>query len=270
MNLSEKQLAIHVTTKCTLNCKTCATIMPEFRKRACGEHVPLEQLKHEINCLFEIYDYIENLTISGGEPLLYPSIYELANYCLNYSKKFGDLRIFFNGTIIPDQKLVDVIKSSDGKLKLVVDDYGAALSKNTAQIADLWKANGMELRVIQYYGDHQHCGGWIDNGHPIQKKHYPDAGKAVFSRCHLAQYSCPATLKGKLHNCSWSTMLVELGYISKNVGLPEFVDMFNNDIPLEVKKQRVSQFGKQLLEACNWCNGFDPENSPRFPAGEQA
>ena len=110
MNLKEKQLAIHITTKCTLNCRLCATMMPEFREKGCGAHVPLETLKHETDCLFEIYDYIENLTFSGGEPLWHPNIYDVTEYCLKYREKFGDLRIFSNGTIVPEQRLVDLIK----------------------------------------------------------------------------------------------------------------------------------------------------------------
>jgi hypothetical protein len=243
--------------------------MPTFRERGRSAHVPIETLMRETDCLFAIYDYIENLTLSGGEPLSHPHVFEAAEYCLKYADKIEDLRIFSNGTIVPEQRLVDLIKRSDGKVKLVIDHYGDNLSKYTSRIAELWKANGLELRIIPYSGETQYCGGWVDYGHPVSLKNYADKGRDVFDRCHLAHYACPATLNGRLHNCSWSLMLVELGYLD-GAGLDEFVDMFDEGITLEAKKQRVARFGCQLLRACNWCNGFDSENSPRFPAGEQA
>jgi hypothetical protein len=245
-------------------------MMPNFHEKKCGKHVDIQALKREIDCLFQIYDYIENLTFSGGEPLLHPNVYEAVEYCLKYREKFGDLRIFSNGTIVPKKQLIDLIKLSNGKVKLVIDDYGPELSRNISKIVELWEAGGMELRVIKYWGEEQYYGGWVDYGHPISLKNYTDKGKDIFERCRLAHYRCPGTLNGRLHNCSWSVMLVELGYIPKSIGLAEFVDMFDEGISLEEKKERAAKFGSMLLEACNWCNGFDPQNSPRFPAGEQS
>ena len=38
---------------------------------------------------------------------------------------------------------------------------------------------------------------------------------------------------------------------------------------LDEKKAIAMEFGKHPLWACQYCNGFDPEHSERFPAGEQ-
>ena len=86
--LKEKQLAFHITTACTLNCKQCVSLVPHFKGKGIVGHISLEQIRQEIAAVFQIYDHIEDVTISGGEPLLHPNLSEIVSYCMSFEKQF--------------------------------------------------------------------------------------------------------------------------------------------------------------------------------------
>lgn len=57
MELRERQLAFHITSACSLDCKLCVNLMPRFKEKKLARHIPLEQIKREISAVFQIYDY---------------------------------------------------------------------------------------------------------------------------------------------------------------------------------------------------------------------
>lgn len=272
MELQEKQLAFHVTSACTLNCKLCVNLMPRFKKRCLAGHIPLEQIEREISAVFRIYDFIEDVTISGGEPLLHPKLSEIVDFCMSFERQFHSLRIFTNGTILPRQRLVEQIKVGGGKLQLVVDDYGSEHSRKTGKIKALFEKNRLPLRINCYCGVEQHCGGWIDYGSPKQHRGYSgDELQKLYQNCHVAQYKCIGVFNGKMVNCCWAIFGRELGYMPFENGTPDpqLIDLLDTTVPLEEKRRIASAYGTTPIWACQYCNGFDLERSERFPAGEQ-
>lgn len=268
--LYEKQLAFHITTRCTLNCAYCGTLMPEFKKRGLSKHIALEQIKEEIRAVFEIYDFIEDVTISGGEPLMHPELDEIINYCLSFRKQYKNLRIFTNGTIVPKDSLVDLIVENRNTLSLVIDDYGPTLSKQVTKIVNIMEQYGIHVRVNCYHGNEQHCGGWIDYGSPSTYRNYSaEYVQSMYQNCHVAQYRCIGVFNGKMTNCCWAVFGNELGYMPLPSGENQLINLLDCSVSIEKKKEIASNFGKNPLWACQYCNGFDVENSKRYPAGVQ-
>lgn len=271
MEIREKQLAFHITSACTLNCKLCVNLMPRFKEKGAARHIPLEQIKREISAVFQIYDYIEDVTISGGEPLLHPDVSKVVSFCMSYEKQFHSLRIFTNGTIVPKQQLIDQIREYGGKLSLVVDDYGPDCSAKVEAITSLFEKNSLPLRVNRYWGDDQHCGGWVNYGPLEQYRGYTKHQmENLYQNCHLAQYKCIEVYNGKMLNC-WAVFARELGYMPFENGTPDHqvIDLLDTDIPLNEKRQTAAAYGRAPLWACQYCDGFDVEKSKRYPAGEQ-
>ena len=174
----------------------------------------LEQIKEEIRAVFEIYDFIEDVTISGGEPLMHPELDEIINYCLSFRKQYKNLRIFTNGTIVPKDSLVDLIVENRNTLSLVIDDYGPTLSKQVTKIVNIMEQYGIHVRVNCYHGNEQHCGGWIDYGSPSTYRDYSaEYVQSMYQHCHVAQYRCIGVFNGKMTNCCWAVFGNELGYM---------------------------------------------------------
>jgi hypothetical protein len=245
-------------------------MMPRFRAARLAEHVPLADICREIDAVFGIYDKIDDVTISGGEPLLHPQLYEISEYFLQYAEQFENCRIFTNGTIVPSGEVIELLKNGNGggKLKLVIDNYGEGLSRKANEIVRLADGYNVDVRVNKYFGEQQHSGGWIDNGAVDELRGYSEEeARILFGSCHCAQYKCLAVFGGKLGNCCWSTVGRSLGYFGGGE-TSEDIDLFDA-APLAAKKAAAAAFGKAPLNACKYCNGFIVENSPRFPAAEQ-
>lgn len=269
MILRERQLAFQILTPCTLNCKLCADYSPLYKQKKELFYVTFEDFKKEVSTIFSIYDYIEDITITGGEPLMHPQLPLLLKYVLEeYHNQFSMCRIFTNGTIMPSTELVEVIKhSSNNNFQFVIDCYGS-ISFKTDDILSLAQQENISCRINHYYGDSQHCGGWVDYGSLSEYRNYcPQKVQHMFKNCHNATWKNLIVFKGKLSLCTQAMFGDDLGYfkLQKN----ELLDLTDNSISLEEKKNFAKNLGSKPLTACQYCNGFDPENSARYPAGEQ-
>lgn len=90
---------IEVTTYCELECPGCYRGMhlPGVKR----EHAGIDQLKREIDELIEIRN-IQTVSISGGEPLLFPHLDEV----ISYAKERGiKSRVYTNGIALTKEKL---------------------------------------------------------------------------------------------------------------------------------------------------------------------
>ncbi len=104
-------LSFIVTSLCNLDCIGCLNFNHFNRKK---RHYDIEQLKNDIDSLFEKADYIGFFHISGGEPFLYPHLNELLLYIdSKYKSNIGMLGITTNGTIIPTNGLCEQIKNAN-------------------------------------------------------------------------------------------------------------------------------------------------------------
>lgn len=71
-----------VTFRCNLKCKLYYS-NPK-------PHWSLSQLKLYTDKYFEIVDYVEKMTISGGEPLLHPDLGKLVEYLCTYGDRIHE------------------------------------------------------------------------------------------------------------------------------------------------------------------------------------
>jgi organic radical activating enzyme len=113
------QTDVLVTEKCTLACSHCNMFMPHFES---PNHRTLDILKSDIDLFFSKVDYVSVFHLVGGEPFLNPNIEDVIRHVVsNYTSKIDKLIITTNGTILPKQSTLDLLKSND--VILSVSDY---------------------------------------------------------------------------------------------------------------------------------------------------
>ena len=260
--LKTHYVALQITTVCTLKCKLCSACIPYCKEQ---EHFNTEEIFKSLDTLFDIFEYIEKLDISGGEPLTNPDVVKIVKYALKYKEHVGAIRLITNGTLIPSEELISVM-ASDEKLMFIVDDYGE-LSRNKETVLKMIEENNINLKLNMYHGDDQLCGGWVDQG-KLEHKGYTDLEvKKVFRNCFAANFMCLTILKGKMYHCIRAGMTVDLGICGTKYG--DVIDLIDDSISIDEKRTIASNYGKQPVEACYYCNGFNSETGERFPAAEQ-
>jgi organic radical activating enzyme len=229
---------------------------------------PLETVLREIDGVFEVFDHLKLIAVSGGEPLLHPDIDGILKKFLEYAGRFECCRLFTNGSIVPAAGVMESIAKSVGKLQLVINDYGCRLSVRVDVIKKMAADYGFECRINKYSGDGQHCEGWVDYGPINERRGYSAAdAEQVMKRCHFTDWKMYNIFKGKLFYCTRAMLGDDLGFF--RLQKDEYLDLTNASIPLDEKRKIITALGNKPLTSCYYCNGFDIKDSVRYPAAEQ-
>lgn len=267
MGLNTKMVAIFTTMNCTLNCKLCGTFVPNFREAGIRYSADSWQVQQCIDELFKIYDYIEHIDFTGGEPLLWEGLGESLSYALNYRRQFGVVRVVTNGTLLPSEEVLSAILPFKSKVDFMIDNYGA-LSTKVTELKSVLDSNQIAYREIAYHDENQYFGGWIDYRDLSYKNYSDEELNRVYDTCMPAHNMCLAVFGSHLYQCTVAATGIALGKIPNDNSM-ESVSLLDKEITLEDKRGIAEQFGKRILTACRYCKGFDPETAERFLAAEQ-
>lgn len=267
--LQTQRVSIIVSKKCSLKCKLCGALAPYIE----SYHPDFAFLKGEIDGFFRIVDKTGLIDISGGEPLLRGvkgdfALGETLLYLVNhYGDRFERLRIFTNGTIVPEDALCDVFQQTSAKkpFSINIDDYGK-YSANVVPISQKLSAYGISYTVRDYSHD-IHCGGWVDL-RDISLKNNPEAAKKIFSKCAIPQKlgCCLELLDGMMSPCSVAASRYLCGQAEKTD--EDIIDLQGD--PLEMRKKLLRILSAPYFPSCLYCAGGMSEESERCIPAEQA
>lgn len=259
-----KRVSIVPTFACTLRCKLCSNHMPAFQSYP---RATVEEMKSDIDRLFQIFDKIEWLQFVGGEIFTHKHLDEVFEYCKRYNPKFDKLCIETNATIMPTEKEMEALLSYGNKLKVMISDYGV-LSKARDQLVEVLQSHNIETILKQYYGDvaEQHFGGWIDNTACRDLLEPDDYVVRQAAQCAQVRLENMHIFKGQLHRCSNSLFLSALGVCVPNQN--DYVD-FNRDIDLEKARAIIETFYSYPRKSCHYCMWKSGNSAERYGAAEQ-
>ena len=261
--LKTKRLSIVPTLRCTLNCELCSNHMPEFKN---PHDAPVENIKRDIDSLFALFDKIEWLQFVGGEIFLHKDMAQVYEHCRSHAAKFDRLIIETNATLLPREDEITVLKKYGATCKIMISDYGP-LSTKRDKIIEILQETGIEIVQKKYYGDDQHFGGWIENtglrdyGEP---DHVVAEKAAGCAQVRLENMHC---FHGKLHRCSNSLFMTELGLFEPNE--KDYLDLYDNNLSVSEKRNVIRDFYKTPRKSCRFCTWKDGVDAKRFPAAGQ-
>lgn len=267
--LTEKTLGFMLTTACNLNCRLCTSSIPQFKKHGVSFFETAQNFRQELTEIFHIYDHIGTISISGGEPLLNRELPEITEIALReFSEKFDQFRIITNGTLVPSKPLLQAVRTyTKGNADFQIDDYG----ENSGQVSNIVKVleeNEIPYRIKKYYGEDQYRDGWVDLGELDEWKNYTEEkAQYVLDHCRNAHMKAIIVYDGKLFLCHRGLTSYALGYLDTDPR--EYIDLLGQTQSPQEKNRIAAAFGSKPIQACYYCNGYDPENSPRFSAAEQ-
>ena len=187
---------------------------------------------------------MDAIDIMGGETLLHPNIAELTEFFVN-DNRCGKVTIISNGTILPNDRLTNVMKSR--KVVFRLSDYGQ-LSRKKEEIIKLFDSEDIkyELTNYPYWDKIPIIEKQNETLHQVQAKYSTCTANVLYIK------------HGKLFQCRFVTGLSDL---DANM-IPDFEKNYVNLLALDKKivSSQIKEFIQQLysripLDACKYYPG---------------
>ena len=239
-----------LTEKCSLKCKDCSNLM-QFYAKPIDED--FEMVISSINTFMNTVDFVQEIRLMGGEPLMYKKVDLVVKHLLTY-KNFGQIKVNTNGTIVPKDEKLKVFQNE--KIFFDISNYG----KDSRNVDKLVK----KLTEMNIAHAASRVTEWQDVGKIVKTNRTDSLNKEIFGNCCINRGL--TLLHGKLYLCPFSANATNLKAIK--YADEEILDLKANKE--ELKKQIHNlYFNTDFLEACRSCNGRD-HNVPRVEAAVQA
>ena len=240
--LRVKHLDLVLTEKCSLKCKDCSNLMQYYAKPIDEDY---DLLIYSLDQFMNNVDFVNEVRLIGGEPLIYKKIDQVMEKILTYNN-FEKIFVYTNGTIVPKGNRLNAFKNE--KVLFKISDYGK-ISRNVKKLEEtLGKAN------INYITERittwQNC-ALIK---PFDRSE--ELTKHIYGNCCVNQFL--TLLHGKLYLCPFQAHAENLNAIPK--APKDSIDLKTTNGNVK-KKIHDLYYGKDYLEACKSCNGRDPNVS---------
>lgn len=256
-------ISVLITSKCTLNCEYCSSGLPYQTKR---EHLPVEQLMEQVEQILALYSaagiYVEHLDLLGGEPLLHPQLADIVDTVCRRGEMFHELRILTNGTVLPEEELLETISRQTVPFLMILSDYGS-LSPRTAEVCGRLEAHGLRYRVDRYHGSGQYFDGWVSYG---QDGIVEGTAEERYRNCAFFQSGTAESFQDRLYPCVRALALDSTG--RAEIPAEDYIDL-RDAFGENVRKLRSFTTRETPYQTCVRCTGLC-ENAIRYPAAKQA
>jgi MoaA/NifB/PqqE/SkfB family radical SAM enzyme len=246
-------LGIQLTTRCTLRCKNCISLMPLYGK----DTVPASDFSKEsfladMKKLLSVVDKVWSLNPGGGELLMCKDLPEILR-AMTAEKKIGRIIIVSNGTLVPGPELLQILKHPKIIFKL---SYYGEVSRKHEEIVQLCKKENIKVR---FYSEQME---WFVRGEIKPRGRSPEELETFHSACLWKK--CTTLMNGKIYPCTVYANAAYLGLMPENeneliqfgaiTGKRDFAAAYS-DVILKSK----------ALSVCDYCAPF----AEMVPAGVQ-
>lgn len=232
-------LEFGVTTKCTLKCKDCCALIPPFNKR---EHFNLtfESFKRQLDKVCDSVNMVWHLVLLGGEPLINPELPQMIDYACK-KDNIHIVRITTNGTMLPSEKLLSVLKENPNRAYFYMSNYGA-----NKDLLPLLKYEELKnkLKEVNIKFEMVDSWNWLAEEGVAKEPFSNDITTKKVLGCYRSK--CTQILNGKLDICSKALGARELGLIKSD----EYIDIEKST---NLKQDLIDFYQRDYADACRYC-----------------
>ena len=163
-----KSLDVVITTKCSMNCESCANLMQYYVAQKNTD----EDILKAVKILSENVDHISEYRIIGGEPLMNKNWAKITKGVIDQDPN-RSVYIYSNGTICPKDEQLEIFHGK--KLNFYLTDYDD-LSRNMEKVVKILAKHG-----IGFY--RKPAGNWVDCSRIKKQNRSTKQLKQVFKEC---------------------------------------------------------------------------------------
>ena len=238
-----------LTERCTLRCRDCSALI------SCFDH-PRD---HDYNItaaaldrVLAAVDFVSELSILGGEPLLYTY---LADAIAAYSghEKIGAVVIYTNGTIMPNESQLTAMQGEN--VWVHISDYGA-YSVQITNLEEICRQRGIRYFIKQY-------DTWQSAGTLQRRDEDETRLSRKYRRCFKAR--CFSLFEDRLYGCARASNGAAAGKLPDQ----DYISFSELRSASEDKAQILRLIGLPFLDACRYCGGMIEGNADVMPAIQQ-
>lgn len=235
-------LDVVITECCSLKCRDCSNLMQYYKS---PENLDPQEIIESLKSLFCVVR-VHELKLIGGEALVsQKALAEILVYLRDEARgSYDEIRIITNGTIMPGDALVKVMKETPG-LTVVFSNYGK-LSVRKDEFSELCRTQGIDF-ILNPEDEY-----WWDYGRPVKYNATDRQTQGKYAGCY-ARRLCTSLYRGRLYVCPRQAHGIRLGMMPEAEG--EYVDLL--DTSLSGDKLREAVLGltdrKDFISACRYC-----------------
>jgi organic radical activating enzyme len=257
--LAIPRLQFVVTTRCTLKCRDCNGLIPEFRENK-NSHLDLtfKEFKQDFDVIMNTVKYIRRFLLLGGEPLLNRDFTKIIDYTARHSG-IKVIEIVTNGTLLPSRQLLDVTRKYSDKIYFHLSNY----SKNI-KIRNILKYDSFISILKKYNIKYQMSNDlvWNREASLKQREYTLDKLKTMFNSCYLK--GCTQILSGRLSLCPRLSAGYELGQVE--IFADESINLRNSNEVI-IRDKIINFYKKEYFEACRSCIRLEEQVMPAIQIG---
>jgi len=236
-----------ITTKCTLNCRYCNLFIPYHKQHL---HFSYEEMKKNIDLFFQRIDFVTYFGLIGGETFLHPDLEKMIRYLGdNYRKQIGRITVVTNGTVTPEDSLLDAIKRYD--MYLSISDYTKVVPYGDKMEQLIARA---EKRKIDYSRNSSIV--WTDFGfpeHPVKRT--PEQLEEHLSSCRP---NWNALHGGRFYYCNVSWCAEQSGHF--RLQQEDFLDLQKISPDDKAACRKIVELSRGTSSFCKICGGCGKDN----------
>ncbi len=227
-------MEVFITEKCTLRCKNCSHMVPNYTR---PKDYSIKSIIQSIERLLE-YVRIDELIILGGEPFLHPHLDMLLNWYIGRKECFGSLSILTNGTVIPQAHILELMRQAGASVR--ISDYGS-LSAKKDKLKKYCQEASVSCSVLYEK--------WMDFGCGETHQYSEEDLKRMFLSCPFSQDFL--LMESRLYKCAHGAHLYNQNIIP--VCQDDYLDLQREEQDLNMELTKI--FSHTYLNACRFCNG---------------
>lgn len=237
--LNLPQLTFCITSKCSLVCKDCGSLIPPFNK--CGHlEMTLQEFKENLDKITSAVTKIRRFVLLGGEPLLHKDLSKFIELACQ-KDNIDVVEVITNGTLLPNEEVLNVMSKYNKKTYLYISNYSSNESLKPRlkheKIKNLLKNYDIKLQMVDVMG-------WLEEfGF---KEQADDETKTInkYRKCHCSH--CTQVFNNKIYVCSKASSAIELNLIN----VDDYIDLLKTT---DLKQDFVTFFDRNYLKGCEYC-----------------
>ncbi len=237
-------LGLILTTKCTLRCKECGSLIPRF---ATPTHDVLDRITTALDAFVDCVDAINTLFLFGGEPFIYPEFGAIVEKVLEY-KNIRQVTVVTNGTVTPKDDWVPAIKELD--FRIIFSNYGDLSTKKEQLYAFCAQHHVIVEESVNTVDD-----VWHEIGDLSKLDKPASERERAFATCKYKSSSgfCTMLINGQFHLCATSGFGSACGAIPKLQ--EDYVDMLDVQHTIQEKRNKIDLLYHKAksIGACDYC-----------------